>query len=160
MITPPPAPARIDVEAITAREQKATKGPWRINYHYPMFVGEGAALQRGAEIAHQEATGEILGVYVCRVAELPIEDFEFIAHARQDIPALLQEVARLQAELKARALPLTPDLRTALRIAKEATNGWACYAKRKMEHVEIARLHREIAQLSSPSLTPSEKEPT
>ena len=32
-----------------------------------------------------------------------------------------------------------------LRLAKEATNGWACYAKRKIEHEEIARLHREIA---------------
>jgi hypothetical protein len=31
-----------------------------------------------------------------------------------------------------------------LRLAKEATNGWACYATRKIEHDEIARLHREI----------------
>lgn len=35
----------------------------------------------------------------------------------------------------------------ALRLAKEATNGWACYAKRQAEHDEIARLHREIARL-------------
>ncbi len=35
-------------------------------------------------------------------------------------------------------------LETALRLAKHATNGWACYAKRKVEHDEIARLHREI----------------
>lgn len=30
------------------------------------------------------------------------------------------------------------------RLAKEATNGWACFAKQKREHDEIARLHREI----------------
>lgn len=30
------------------------------------------------------------------------------------------------------------------RLAKEATNGWACHATRKREHDEIARLHREI----------------
>jgi len=35
-------------------------------------------------------------------------------------------------------------LARALRLAKEATNGWACYAKRKAEHAEIARLHRAI----------------
>jgi hypothetical protein len=32
-----------------------------------------------------------------------------------------------------------------LRLAKHATNGWACYASRKIEHDEIARLHRDIA---------------
>ncbi len=35
----------------------------------------------------------------------------------------------------------------ALRLAREATNGWACYAKRKIEHDAIARLHQEIAML-------------
>lgn len=42
------------------------------------------------------------------------------------------------------------DVRTllerALRIAKEATNGWACYAKRKREHDDIGRLHRLIVE--------------
>ncbi len=40
------------------------------------------------------------------------------------------------------------SLEAALLLAKEATNGWACYAKRKIEHDEIARLHRDIAALS------------
>ena len=35
----------------------------------------------------------------------------------------------------------------AILLAKEATNGWACYAKRKAEHENIAHLHREIAEL-------------
>jgi hypothetical protein len=34
-----------------------------------------------------------------------------------------------------------------LRLAKEATNGWACYAKRQIEHDEIARLHAAIARV-------------
>lgn len=42
------------------------------------------------------------------------------------IPALEAENARLR------------------KLAKEATNGWACYATRTIEHDEIARLHREI----------------
>ncbi len=38
---------------------------------------------------------------------------------------------------------------SALKLAKEATNGWACYAKRQIEHDEIARLHRDIAELEA-----------
>ena len=36
-------------------------------------------------------------------------------------------------------------------LAKEATNGWACYAKRKIEHDDIARIHREIDALGGKS---------
>ena len=28
-----------------------------------------------------------------------------------------------------------------LKLAREATNGWACHAKRNIEHAEIARIH-------------------
>ncbi len=48
---------------------------------------------------------------------------------------------------------LLPLLHTAVRLAKEATNGWACYAKRKAEHDNIAHLHREIAQLERDATT-------
>lgn len=50
-----------------------------------------------------------------------------------------QQIARLTAERD-----------TALRIAAEATNGWACFAKRQSEHDDIARLHREISTLQEP----------
>lgn len=42
---------------------------------------------------------------------------------------------------------MTPEieaLKEALTTAREATNGWACYARTKMEHAEIARLHLVI----------------
>jgi hypothetical protein len=38
-------------------------------------------------------------------------------------------------------------LAMALKLAKEATNGWGIFAKRKTEHAEIARLHRAISDL-------------
>lgn len=41
------------------------------------------------------------------------------------------------------------DLDAALKLAKEATNGWGCYAKRDIEHREIARLHTAIDILSA-----------
>lgn len=45
---------------------------------------------------------------------------------------------------EARAQRLAEVCSEAVRIATEATNGWACFAKRKCEHTDIARLHREI----------------
>ena len=63
------------------------------------------------------------------------------------IPGLsnLEAHARLEAVLCAE-----PRQQERLRVlAKEAVNGWACHAKTKMEHNEIARLHREIDALEA-----------
>ena len=35
-----------------------------------------------------------------------------------------------------------------MQLAREATNGWACHARTRAEHDEIARLHRELNRLS------------
>ena len=37
-------------------------------------------------------------------------------------------------------------------IAKQAINGWACFAKREDEHEDISRLHRELAQIGEGKL--------
>lgn len=55
--------------------------------------------------------------------------------------------AFVNADLRTRAAQT--QLTEAIRLAKEATNGWACYAKRKIEHDDIARLHREIRAIES-----------
>lgn len=60
-----------------------------------------------------------------------------------DLPALLREVLAALTPSGGQPEPLEK----ALKLAKEATNGWACYAKRAIEHDEIARLHREIDAL-------------
>lgn len=47
-------------------------------------------------------------------------------------------------------MPTPAELaRKLLTLAKEATNGWACYSKREIERDEIARLHRRIADIES-----------
>lgn len=59
----------------------------------------------------------------------------------------LQEIQRKYRVDAVTAIRLKPDLdrlETLRRLAKEATNGWACYAKREIEHREIARLHKAI----------------
>lgn len=53
----------------------------------------------------------------------------------------------LHALLRATLSALSPHSERAIRLAKEAVNGWACYAKKNVEHDEIARLHSEIANI-------------
>jgi len=61
---------------------------------------------------------------------------------------LCVESARLAAHFGRLALGEQEEpVSAALRLAKEATNGLACYAKRQIEHTEIARLHGDIAAL-------------
>lgn len=58
--------------------------------------------------------------------------------AESRVSHLEQENARLRTALE-----------TMQRLAKEATNGWACYARRQIEHDDITRLHREIDDLAA-----------
>lgn len=88
----------IDLESIRAREKKATKGPWKwhddpgVRWDDPMDCGyDSRAPDRGAP-------------YYCtgpetKTSEQASADALFIAHARTDIPALLELV-----EMQTRAL--------------------------------------------------------
>lgn len=67
-----------------------------------------------------------------------IEDFKELETLRTQ---LVQSESRLTS--------LTQAQHRLMKLAKEATNGWACYAKRKIEHDDIARLHREIDAIAA-----------
>ncbi|MGY1579204.1 hypothetical protein [Streptomyces sp. MN13] len=75
---------------ITARVEAATPGPWRTDGWEIYQGGEGEAPDLMKWI------GE-----TCRVDDYDgsRNDADFIAHAREDVPALLAEVQRLKAEL-------------------------------------------------------------
>lgn len=102
----------LDLEAIEARCAAASPGPWALGEwsgrchmdHYPHGRGqclyqyklvEAPDVVSGPEpvtiIGHDE-NGAILNPY----------NAAFIAHARQDVPALLQEVRRLRRLLESR----------------------------------------------------------
>ena len=87
--------------AIRARAEAATPGPWRVvediewgtgaaEYHWYRYVD--GPTDYGDEYGYEYQI-------------LSREDAAFIAHAREDIPALVAEVERLQAEL-ARVRPV------------------------------------------------------
>lgn len=75
-----------ELSLIKARIQKATQGPWqayvegREHLSGSHFIMTGENEDRGVDI-------EIFGA--------TIDDLEFIAHARQDIPKLVDEIVRL-----------------------------------------------------------------
>lgn len=69
-----------ELAVIKERADKATEGPWM---HSPYY---------------EEDYGEVTSIKGVDVAEyLTIEDAQFIAHAREDVPKLVAEVERLRS---------------------------------------------------------------
>lgn len=69
---------------IKERAEKATSGPWRM------------AFGANYELAVRELDG---GKFIADIDYESTNDAAFIAHAREDIPALVSEVERLQTRL-------------------------------------------------------------
>lgn len=74
------------LDEIRERVAKATPGPWRVINH-PLRTGVGGI----AAVADDELIVETDSGYYPPMRP----DADFIAHARQDVPDLLAEVARL-----------------------------------------------------------------
>ncbi|PPG34504.1 hypothetical protein [Rathayibacter sp. AY2B9] len=85
---------KIDLDAIESRAGAAEAGPWEIT---PSLGKAGSILGRwSVDTAWNEPDGKNISYEVNDKA-----DAEFIAHAREDIPALIAEVRRLRKELGA-----------------------------------------------------------
>lgn len=89
----------IDLDAIRARADAATDGPWRSDKEW------GAITHGPDAVVHAFYADdcESCAVNIEDEATVVIDpaDAEFIAHAREDIPALLAEVERLQSVARA-----------------------------------------------------------
>lgn len=86
---------QMDLEPIKAREARATAGPWQFVVQTKKRLEPDGTVMIGAVApGHQIRARPPGGSY-------PSSDGEFIAHARQDIPALIAEIERLRAPLKA-----------------------------------------------------------
>lgn len=129
-----------DLDAIRARADAASPGPWeRRRYHdsecaadcdkpecflYVVTTPTGML----GDVKDMEA-GEVL--YLERTPAEAVADARFIAAARTDVPALLAEVERLRAQLRAEIEQMGADRRGYLETiaAKEA----------RAQHVEAQR---------------------
>jgi len=89
----------IDLEAIRARAEAATPGTWKL-------------LIRGNTVKSYAIEGVCGGMKF-----IDNSDAEFIAHSREDIPALLAEVERLQGEIQ--RLTTANRLYLSLRVANK-----------------------------------------
>ena len=80
-----------EIEAIKARCEAATRGPWRSfvegrdHESGSNFIMTGSGSSRGKDIEPNGAT---------------VADQDFIAHARQDVPRLVAEIVRLRGLLR------------------------------------------------------------
>jgi hypothetical protein len=83
-----------ELQAIKARCDAATSGPWEA-------VVEGRDQSSGSSFI-ETPLGSTRG-YDIEMSGATEADYDFIAHARQDIPRLLQEIDRLRRELASRA---------------------------------------------------------
>lgn len=79
----------IDLDAIKARAEAATPGPWVREWAF------------STHFVVPEAAERVADGNVARLKAHQRADAEFIAHAREDVPALLAEVERLRRELAA-----------------------------------------------------------
>ena len=80
-----------DIDAIRAREQAATPGPWVIATGKRGF-GIGTTIFEGSEQGRVIMYSAEMGADMMQYAA----DCSFCAHARDDIPALLERVAELE----------------------------------------------------------------
>ena len=76
-----------ELKAIKRRTKKATPGPWTVGEHHGVDFPEAVLYDIACNT--NDITDEI---YLK-------EDADFIAHARTDVPALVEEVKRLQLAL-------------------------------------------------------------
>ena len=105
----------LDLAAIRQRVEKATEGPWNTGFDYekndPIVLAPGYiehtidyTLTEGG-LEHGKA------------------DAEFIAHAREDIPALLDEIDRLNATIQ-RVRKIVTDPQTVGWIERDGDTAW------------------------------------
>ncbi len=78
--------SNIYLDEVRKRCEAATKGPWISFVEGRDFLGGESVIGRGVDRAEDDLY--LIGKTV--------EDQDFIAHARQDIPLLLDEIERLQ----------------------------------------------------------------
>lgn len=103
---------RPDIETIRARADAAAPGEWKC-WHKDMDFGGAVVFNIGDAMVIQKLSHRNIGPIFMK------EDADFIAHARTDIPTLLDYIKELETE---RDAALT-DLRI----------GWLCRACKKRE---------------------------
>ena len=79
-----------ELKAIEERCNKATPGPWTVDEHWDTYIWGPNKEMIAQKIVDIRGVGE----------RLPIkENMEFVAHSREDVPALLAYIEELEYEV-------------------------------------------------------------
>ena len=123
----------LDLDAIWARADKATPGPWHKEHDEYGCVDIGNY--------GWVATGPFVPQYDVDSPQGQA-DAEFIAHAREDVPALLAEVTALRAELDA-----VRALRTRMgELARQLSVGWDDEPNPDQTYLAYGKAFKEAAR--------------
>lgn len=100
-----------ELAAIEARANAATPGPWNWDvYQNDNFDGKNPLELWAPHALSMSATQDAsISIGVTTQQEVDDADVEFIAHARQDVPALIAEVRRLRMEVAILSPPLKAE---------------------------------------------------
>jgi hypothetical protein len=90
------------IEEIEQRCNNATPGPWANEGNGEMIVSYNPYKHGGMRIVDIRGWGHLTGCSACNFSDdkaekIQIANAEFIAHSREDIPFLLNEIKRLQS---------------------------------------------------------------
>jgi len=109
---------REELEAIEAREKAATPGPWK-KASLSEDYGAGYGM---TTFFVKQPDGNLYRIGSADTSKKYIEEnnnAEFVAHSRQDVPALIAEVKRLSAELEHLTRERDVTINDLKKIAKE-----------------------------------------
>lgn len=93
-MTEPLTPERL--AEITARADAATEGPWLKD---ELRDGSLIVCVERVQVSVSDGEARLFGALIFEAGHATPRDVEFVAHARQDVPALLAEVDRLNARV-------------------------------------------------------------
>jgi sugar phosphate isomerase/epimerase len=85
-----------DIASIEARAAAATEGPWVMDHVGPVWVGNRSDGRTSGLWEIIYGTRDNLSDLTPEGAAVAVANAEFIAHAREDVPALIAEVERLR----------------------------------------------------------------
>lgn len=146
----------LDMEAVRKREQAATPGPWQTSVDV-LHARDGQKLERYRLFARHKRLGDGVEAFDESKNKQAQRNGEFIAHARDDIPALIAEVDRLTTERNSYKINATvyekrvAELEAILRGIERARDAHIAELE-----AEIAKLRGDLEQERRLSLNLSE----
>lgn len=132
------------LKEIRERAEKATRGPWRVDTWPCGSKGSPPLAQTWASDVRAKS-GEILCFQDTDWTKPPDHpDAAFIAHARSDVPDLLEEVERLRAALEKQRRDMQRRIDFCCGPSEELCESYGCWTLRRYVELTDKALRGEV----------------